>query len=160
VTCVIEEEGHHLAMFLYWATFKCFLLDTVTYGKATLDSKAQNKQALFAFIESMAGLAIAGCKAPWPYALFVALVLLLHMRCNNSELLNPCLAFFSVYYLSCNFCVNLTDFGWRKMYLGIEYYHDEEFTMSFSYRVHQFVLFALLAFISAMLLCPGGAQQD
>ena len=136
VTCVTEEEGHHLAMFFYWATYKCYLLDTITFGGASPNDKRQNKAFVWAFIQSMAGLALAGCKAPWPYALFILLVVLLHLRCNYSELLNPCLTFFSVYYLSCNFCVNLTDFVWTKKFLGIEYYHDEEFTMSFSYRVH------------------------
>ena len=35
ITCVVEEEGHHLCVFAYWATYKCFLLDPLSFGVET-----------------------------------------------------------------------------------------------------------------------------
>ena len=55
------------------------------------------------------------------------------------------LALFGVIYLTLNLWVNVTDF----LYTGLikEYYHDEFFLMSFSYKIHQLFLCATLAFI-------------
>ena len=110
-------------------------------------------------IECCTALFFVGSTDIWPYVLFATLVVFLYCRCQAPWVFNPWIMFFAFYYLSCNLCVNLTDFVWRKQYMGIEYYHDDEFSMSFSYRTHQFILFALLALVSSQLLCPG-LQQD
>lgn len=55
-------------------------------------------------------------------------------------------------YLSLNFWVNLTDF----LYTGLikNYYHDEFFLTSFSYKINQLVLCAILAYTVSELMAP------
>jgi hypothetical protein len=61
-------------------------------------------------------------------------------------------------YLSLNFWVNLTDF----IYTGLikEYYHDEFFATSFSYKMHQLCLCGILAYVTAQLMMPSPKMQD
>lgn len=62
------------------------------------------------------------------------------------------LGLFAVIYISLNFWVNLTDF----LYTGLfkEFYHDEFFLTSFSYKVHQIALSSILAFLTGELMSP------
>ena len=63
--------------------------------------------------------------------------------------MNTFLAFFGAYYFTLNFSVNLFDLLWNHAYKGLTYRRDDDFTSSFSYKTHQIVLVALLAFVSA-----------
>lgn len=59
---------------------------------------------------------------------------------------------FLTIYLSINFWVNLTDF----LVTGVinDYYHDEFFATSFSNKLHQITLCAILAYIVAQIMRP------
>jgi hypothetical protein len=142
---VIEEEGHHISVFMYWACWKCFLIDPVS---DKVNQKALRQRTFWAIIEcSIAVICCHGLSILWPHYLLGGLVSLMYFRCILPDLFNAWIVFFAVYYFCCNFFVNLTDLLWTKQFSG--YYHDEQFSLLFSYRAHQFILFALLSFISA-----------
>jgi len=57
------------------------------------------------------------------------------------------LSSFVVFYTCINFLVNLMDFLYNRLYRSLNYYHDDDFVLSFSYKTHQLVLVAGLTFI-------------
>ena len=67
-------------------------------------------------------------------------------------------AVFLGFYFSLNFWVNLTDF----LYTGLlqSYYHDDFFTTSFSYKVHQAALCLIVAFVFTELIQPRHSLSD
>ena len=62
------------------------------------------------------------------------------------------LSLFFLSYLCLNFWVNLTDL----LYSGVihDYYHDEFFLTSVSYKLHQVTLCAVLAFVVSEMMSP------
>jgi hypothetical protein len=166
ITCLTEEEGHYICCFIYWMIYKCFLLDAYTIESSGAACNQRIKAAgrnavlecilalIYSLEQSEARVKIAGSGLILIYALYVIGVNLAFLRYKYSYFTNPILVFFTVYYLTCNFLVNLVDFVWNKTYLDIEFHMDDEINTSFSYRVYELVLFMILAFISTMLLCP------
>jgi hypothetical protein len=59
---------------------------------------------------------------------------------------------FVVIYLTVTFWVNLTDYIFNGLIM--DYYHDEFFVSSFSYKIHQLVLVTLVAVIGSEFMSP------
>jgi hypothetical protein len=62
------------------------------------------------------------------------------------------LVIFVLVYLNVTLWVNLTDFLFSGLIM--EYYHDEFFLSSFSYKIHHLVLCAIVAFIGSEFMDP------
>ena len=81
--------------------------------------------------------------------LFQTIVLHILYRLRDKRIF---LSLFFVSYLSLNFWVNLTDL----LYSGVihDYYHDEFFLTSVSYKLHQVTLCAVLAYVVSEMMAP------
>ena len=82
------------------------------------------------------------------------IILAFHARRRLQGPMNLFLIFFIGYYVILNFSVNSFDLVWNFVTKNVTYKPDDDFTSSFSYRVHQGVLLALLAFVSAQIIRP------
>ena len=65
---------------------------------------------------------------------------------------------FVLVYLNVTLWVNLTDFLFSGLIM--EYYHDEFFLSSFSYKIHHLVLCAIVAFIGSEFMNPSRISQN
>lgn len=61
-------------------------------------------------------------------------------------------------YLTVTCWVNLTDYLYNGLIM--EYYHDEFFVSSFSYKTHQFVLIGLVAVTGSELMSPSKLTEN
>jgi len=85
---------------------------------------------------------LAGCLLQ--YGLLISLISLKNQK--------TFLTIFTTIYLTVTCWVNLTDYLYNGLIM--EYYHDEFFVSSFSYKTHQFVLVALVAVTGSELMSP------
>lgn len=68
------------------------------------------------------------------------------------------LAIFVFVYLNVTLWVNLTDFLFSGLIM--DYYHDEFFLSSFSYKIHHLALCAIVAFIGSEFMSPSSISQN
>ena len=77
------------------------------------------------------------------------LMAVMYSRNLKPELMNLMIIFFMVYYTTLNFMVNSMDFIVSNQMFGINYYHDDDFVSSFSFKTHTTVNILLLSLVSA-----------
>lgn len=94
------------------------------------------------FLAHLVAGSLDGCVLQ--YGLLVALLIL---RENKTFI-----AIFTVTYLTVTCWVNTTDYFFNGLIM--EYYHDEFFVSSFSFKLHQVVLVGLAAGTCAELMSP------
>ena len=78
----------------------------------------------------------------------------MYLRNLRPDVLNLSLCFFIFYYATINFWVNAIDILCNNLLLSTNYYHDDDFVTSFSYKSHTTVNIILLSLISAQFLNP------
>jgi ABC-type multidrug transport system permease subunit len=88
---------------------------------------------------------------------FLVLILVFNMRSRFSATMTPALIFFCVFYFTINFCTNVIDWAYKNLLRELEirkYYHDDDMSKSFSYKLHMTLLCAIAAFVCGQILMP------
>lgn len=140
ITCLSDNQGHIFWISILWASFK---------GGFT-DPQAQKS----GFFELTVALFVTRQNSWESFFLLSSVITVLALRKKHPQLMNVALAYFVLYYLSINLCVNTFDFFKNFVFEGITYRHDDDFVSSFSYKTHQLVLVVMLSFVSAIFTNP------
>lgn len=146
VVCLTDNQGNLLWVFCLWTCFK--------EGFTQRGAKRACQDSVFAVIEMLVALGLAGEFSLATAILFLTLIVLMNVRQKQPGLVNTALAFFALYYTTLNFSVNLFDFCYNFMFQGLSYRHDNDFVSSFSYKSHQLVLILGLTFVSLQFVRP------
>ena len=133
-----------------WVTYKNFLIppETNYYDQTTV----------LALIESSIAVLLDGTNIQAGLMTFFVIVVLANMRYKFSRLLTPVILLFVGFYIVLNFWANFIDFFWNQVVKGMmdgpKYYHDDDMSNSFSFKVHMFALCSLLALTFGQILAP------
>ena len=79
----------------------------------------------------------------------IFLLALMYFRNLKPDVTNLTLGFFVFYYFTLNFWVNVIDLLCNNLLLSTNYYHDEDFMSSFSFKSHTSINIVILSIISA-----------
>lgn len=133
-----------------WVTYKNFLIppETNYYDQTTV----------LALIESLLAIFIDGTSIQAGIRTFGVIILAANLRYKYSLLLTPLFIMVVAFYVVVNFWTNFIDFVWNQVIKGMmdepKYYHDDDMSNSFSFKVHMITLCFLLAFTFGQILVP------
>ena len=113
-----------------------------------------NQTTVISVIEVVVALLISGSLTFGNLVWMLTLMATMYLRNLRPEVLNLSLCFFMFYYTTMNFWVNTIDLFCNNLLLSTNYYHDEDFVTSFSYKSHTTVNIMLLSLVSAQFLRP------
>lgn len=137
VTCLQEDLQHMLWLFVVWICLRQpYCVQDGIMACVEL------------FLAHLVAGSLAGCLLQ--YGLLIAVFCLKQQK--------TFIAIFIVIYLTVTCWVNLTDYLYNGLIM--EYYHDEFFVSSFSYKTHQFVLVGLVAVTGSELMSPSELTEN
>ena len=113
-----------------------------------------NQTTVISVIEVVVALLISGSLTFGNLVWMLTLMATMYLRNLQPDVLNLSLCFFMFYYTTMNFWVNTIDLFCNNLLLSTNYYHDEDFVTSFSYKSHTTVNIMLLSLVSAQFLRP------
>jgi len=129
VSCVFEDEGHLIWVFIIWTCYKGLLVSS--------DKTETGQIAAMAIFETIVAMTLCGVLSLTNAFLYAGLITVVYLASRSSQYVT-CVSVvsFAGYYMTINFWINLIDFVWNKLFLEIHYYHDDDFLLSFSYKMH------------------------
>ena len=113
-----------------------------------------NQTTVLSVIEIGIALFCSGSFTFGNFSWMILLLAVMYSRNAKPEVMNLSIIFFVFYYTTLNFSVNALDFLWNNALMGTNYYHDEDFISSFSFKSHTTINIILLSLISAQFLQP------
>jgi hypothetical protein len=109
-------------------------------------------------IESLLAIFIEGTNIQAGIVTFGVIILAANLRYKYSQLLTPLFIMVVAFYVVINFWTNFIDFVWNQVIKGMmdgpKYYHDDDMSNSFSFKLHMITLCFLLAFTFGQILVP------
>lgn len=147
VMCLGEDATHSIWIIFLWLTFKCYLSKPTSHQHVP-----DNLYQVLTFLEGLVGLLLAGELRISTLFIFTSATALLMLRLRNPESMNTPIFYFIFIYLSQNFIANSLDY---LLFRNLRtYYHDDHFLLSFSYKVFQFAICALLSLLFGWSFVP------
>ena len=113
-----------------------------------------NQTAVISVIEIIVALFFSGSLTIGNLSWMILLMAVMYLRNVKPDVMNLLISFFIFYYITLNFWVNAVDFLCNNLLLSTNYYHDEDFVTSFSFKSHTTLNIILLSLISAQFLQP------
>ena len=134
-------------MFVVWSLFKALHIPSGGIQRI-------NQTTVISVIEIVVSLLVSGSLTFGNLIWMLILMATMYLRNLRPDVLNLSLCFFIFYYATINFWVNAIDILCNNLLLSTNYYHDDDFVTSFSYKSHTTVNIILLSLISAQFLNP------